>query len=76
MNSFEERVLSDLAELKAHMRWVLGNGNEGKIQELEIRVQKHDSYLQRAGGIGVAVGALMTLIHFAFDYLRVFQRQP
>jgi hypothetical protein len=41
MSDFERKVLSDLAELKAHMRWVVGNGNEGKIQELEARVQRH-----------------------------------
>ena len=35
MTNFEERVLRDLGELKAHMRWIVGNGNEGKIQELE-----------------------------------------
>ncbi len=37
MTNFEERVLRDLGELKAHMRWIVGNGNEGKIQELEMQ---------------------------------------
>ena len=34
MSDFEQKVLSDLAEVKAHMRWLVGNGNEGKMQEL------------------------------------------
>ena len=34
MSDFEQKVLSDLAEVKAHMRWLVGNGNEGKVQEL------------------------------------------
>lgn len=71
MNDFEERVLRDLGELKAHMRWIIGSGNEGKIQEMEERLQKHEAYLQKLGGIGAAVGVLITLIHLAFDYLKV-----
>ncbi len=74
MNEFEHRVLTDLSELKAHMRWLVGGGNEGKIQEIECKVQKHEAFLQRAGGIIAAIAALMMLIHFAFDYLRVFYR--
>jgi hypothetical protein len=70
MSDFERVVLSDLAELKAHMRWVVGNGNEGKIQELEERVRKHESFLQRYTGIAAAVGGLLTLFHVAVDYLR------
>lgn len=71
MNDFEERVLRDLAELKAHMSWLVGSGNEGKMQELEQRVRKHDQTLQRLGGMGAAFGVLLTLMHVAIDYLRV-----
>lgn len=70
MTEFEQKVLSDLAELKAHMRWVVGNGNEGKIQEIEGRVDRHEAYLQRFTGIGAALASLLTLFHFAIDYLR------
>jgi hypothetical protein len=70
MSDFERLVLSDLAELKAHMRWIVGNGNEGKIQELEQRVQRHESFLQRYTGIAAAVVGLLTLLHIAVDYLR------
>ena len=71
MTNFEERVLRDLGELKAHMRWIVGNGNEGKIQELKSRIQKHEAALQRTAGIGVAVGMLLTIMHLAMDSLRV-----
>ncbi len=74
MTNFEERVLRDLGELKAHMRWIVGNGNEGKIQELEMRIQKHETALQRTAGLGVAAGILVTLMHLALDSLKVLHR--
>jgi hypothetical protein len=52
------------------MRWIVGNGNEGKIQELEMRIQKHESTLQRAAGIGAAAGVLLTILHITLDSLR------
>jgi hypothetical protein len=70
MTNFEERVLRDLGELKTHMRWIVGNGNEGKIQELETRIQKHEAALQRTAGLGVAAGILLTIMHLALDSLR------
>jgi hypothetical protein len=70
MTNFEERVLRDLGELKTHMRWIVGNGNEGKIQELESRIQRHEAALQRAAGIGVAAGVLLTILHITLDSLR------
>ena len=58
-------------ELKTHMRWIVGNGNEGKIQELETRIQKHEAALQRTAGLGLAAGILLTVVHLALDSLRV-----
>lgn len=69
LTEFEERVLTDLAELKANMRWIVGNGNPGKIQEIEQRVDRHEAYLQRFTGIATAIGSLLTFFHFAIDYL-------
>lgn len=74
MTNFEERVLRDLSELKAHMRWIIGNGNEGKMQELESRLQKHEAALQRATGLGAAVAVLLTVAHLALDSLKVWHR--
>ena len=64
------RALFKLNEVKAHMRWLVGNGNEGKIQELEARVGRHEAYLQRFGGIATALACLLTFVHFAMDFLR------
>ena len=71
MTDFEQRVLSDLGELKTHMRWIVGDGNQGKIQEIEQRVERHEAYLQRFTGIAAAVVSLLTLFHIAIDWLRL-----
>src|SRR6266496_1511562 len=71
MTSFEERVLRDLGELKAHMRWIVGNGNEGKMQELENRIRRNEASLQRTAGIGLACGVLLTILHLALDSMKV-----
>ena len=71
ITEFEERVLNDLAELKTNMRWIIGNGNHGKIREIEERVNRHEAYLQRFTGVATAVGALLTFFHIAIDYLRL-----
>ncbi|HUO60899.1 MAG TPA: hypothetical protein VMU24_09550 [Candidatus Acidoferrales bacterium] len=67
MNAFEEMVLRDLGELKTHIRWIVGNGNEGKMQELEKRVQKQEATLQRIAGIGAAMMALVTILNLAIN---------
>jgi hypothetical protein len=69
LTEFEERVLSDLAELKTNMRWIVGDGNAGKIQQIEQRVDRHEAYLQRFTGVATAIGSLLTFFHFAIDYL-------
>ncbi len=71
MTDFEKQVLSDLAELKANMRWLIGNGSPGVIAELTEQVAAHDRLLQRARGVGAVVVALLTLIHLGIDYLRM-----
>ncbi|MFZ0313914.1 MAG: hypothetical protein WAL85_14500 [Candidatus Korobacteraceae bacterium] len=69
LSDFEQKVLSDLAELKANMRWVIGNGNQGKIQEIEERVERHEAYLQRFTGVATAVASLLTFFHLVVDYM-------
>ena len=71
MTDFEKTVLADLAELKAHMRYLVGTGNDGRVHELEERVARHERYVQRAGGIAAGLAGLMALIHVAIDYLRL-----
>jgi hypothetical protein len=67
---FEQQVLTDLASLKTDMRWLVGNGNPGKFQELERRVDQHEAYIQRFTGIATAVASLLTLFHLAIDLIR------
>lgn len=74
MTQFEEQVLRDLAELKAHMRWIIGNGNEGKMQEIEQRLTRQEGLLQRAMGVVVGLTGLATLVHLALSYLRMGHR--
>ena len=71
VDQFEERVLADLSELKAHMRWVVGNGNQGKIQEIEERLQRHETHLQRMMGVGSALAAAITVLNLVANFLRV-----
>jgi len=71
LTDFEQRVLSDLAELKAHMRWIVGEGGQGKIQAIEERVSRHEAYLQRFAGVATALVTLVTLFHLAIDFLRL-----
>jgi hypothetical protein len=73
MTDFERQVLSDLSELKANMRWLVGDGQPGVIQALSDRVDRHEQFVQRAGGIGAAIAGLLTLIHVGIDYLRLHQ---
>lgn len=77
MSEFEERVLAELAEVKsslaevrAHLRWLLGNGNPGLIAQLEERVARHEAYVQKAAGVGTVLAVLLTIAHLAMDYLR------
>ena len=71
MTDFESQVLSDLAQLKTQMHALLGNGQPGRLHQLEQRVEHHEAFVQRAGGIGALFGFLITALHFALDYLRL-----
>jgi hypothetical protein len=71
MDDFEERVLSDLSELKAHMRWVVGSGNQGKIQEIEERLNRHETHLQRMVGVGSALAAAITVMNLVVNFLKM-----
>ncbi|HVZ59700.1 MAG TPA: hypothetical protein VG892_02840 [Terriglobales bacterium] len=70
MTDFEKQVLADLSELKTNMHWLVGNGQPGWIQRLSARVDRHESLLQRAGGIGAAILTGLTLVHLAIDYMK------
>jgi hypothetical protein len=70
MPDFENQVLSDLAVLKSQMHELLGNGQPGRLRELEQRVERHERVVQRASGIGALLAFLLTLLHASADLLK------
>jgi len=68
---FEAQVLADLGELKAQMRSLIGNGQPGRIKELEARVERHEAYVQKISALFAAGGALLTLAHLALEFFRI-----
>jgi hypothetical protein len=68
MTDFEKQVLQDLTELKAQMRQLLGNGQPGRLQLLEQRVQQHEEFVHRASGVGAVFGLLLTIANVLINY--------
>lgn len=69
MTDFEGRVLSDLNVLKSQMREIIGIGQPGRLAQLEGRMQDHEKSVQRLKGMAAAFGTLITVAHFAIDFL-------
>ena len=65
MNEFEAQVLSDLNVLKTQMTGLMGDGNGGRIADLERRLEKHEQSWQRAKGFLAAVSVLFAVIEVA-----------
>jgi len=61
-------------QLKAQMRWLVGNGHPGKLKELEERVERHEQFVNRVGGISACLATVITLVHVGMDYLKVHGR--
>jgi len=70
MNEFEAQVLSDLSVLKTQMTSLMGDGNGGRIAELEQRMDRHEQNWQRAKGFLAAVSVLFAVIEVAVEALR------
>ena len=70
MNEFEEQVLSDLCVLKTQMTGLVGDGNSGRMTELERRIERHEQNLQRAKGFMAAVSVLMAVVEVAVEAWR------
>ncbi|HSE49745.1 MAG TPA: hypothetical protein VLA96_11100 [Terriglobales bacterium] len=67
---FEQQVLADLTELKTQMKLLLGNGQPGRVQLLESRVEHHEALVQRAVGVGALAGFLTTMLNLVLSYLQ------
>ncbi len=69
MTDFEGQVLADLSVLKNQMKEILGNGQPGRLAQLEARVFDHERTMQRMKGLAAAFGGLLTFAHVAIDLL-------
>lgn len=67
MNKFEAQVLSDLSVLKSQMSGLVGDGNSGRLAELEHRMEQHELNWQRAKGFAAAMSVLLTVIEVALQ---------
>jgi hypothetical protein len=70
MTEFEAQVLADLSVLKNQMTVLVGDGNTGRIGEIEKRVTQHEEQYQNVRGVAIAFGAVITLLQFLIDYFR------
>jgi hypothetical protein len=67
MNEFEAQVLSDLCVLKTQMAGLMGDGNGGRLAELERRMDHHEQNWQRTRGFLAALSVLFAVIEVAFE---------
>ena len=70
INEFEAQVLSDLSVLKTQITNLMGDGNGGRIAELEQRMERHEQNWQRAKGFLAAVSVLFAVVEVAFEAWR------
>ena len=63
MTEYERQVLEDLSVLKAQMHQLMGIGQPGRLNQLELRVDSHDRSVQRLKGLAGAFGGLLTVVH-------------
>ena len=67
INEFEAQVLSDLNVLKTQMNGLTGDGNGGRIGELEHRMERHEQNWQRAKGFLAAFSVLLAVAEAAVE---------
>ena len=67
MNEFEAQVLSDLSVLKTQMNGLMGDGNGGRIADLEWRMARQEQNWQRAKGFLAAFSVLFAIVEVAFE---------
>jgi hypothetical protein len=70
MNEFEAQVLSDLSALKTQITNLMGDGNGGRIADLERRIERHEQNWQRAKGFLAAVSVLFAFVEVALAVWR------
>lgn len=70
MNEFEAQVLSDLSVLKSQMNSLMGDGNGGRLGDLERRMDHHEQNWQRAKGFLAAVSVVFAVLEVAVEAWR------
>ena len=65
INEFEAQVLSDLSVLKSQMAGLMGDGNGGRMVELERRMDRHEQNWQRAKGFLAAISVVFAVVEVA-----------
>jgi hypothetical protein len=70
MNEFEAQVLSDLSVLKSQMTGLLGDGNGGRLAELERRMEQHEHNWQRVKGFLAAFSVVFFVLEVAAEAWR------
>ena len=65
INEFEAQVLSDLSVLKSQMTGLMGDGNGGRMVELERRMDRHEQNWQRAKGFLAAISVVFAVVEVA-----------
>jgi len=69
VTDFEARVLEELSVLKAQMHQLMGIGQPGRLNQLEMRVDSHERSVQRLKGLAGAFGGFLTLLHLGIAWL-------
>jgi hypothetical protein len=70
MNEFEAQVLSDLNVLKTQITNLMGDGNGGRIAELERRIERHEQNWQRAKGFLAAFSIVIAVLEVGLEAWR------
>ena len=70
MNEFEAQVLSDLSVLKTQMAGLVGDGNGGRLGDLERRMDRHEQNWQRAKGFLAALSVAFAVVEVAVEAWR------
>jgi hypothetical protein len=65
INEFEAQVLSDLSVLKSQMTGLMGDGNGGRLVELERRMDRHEQNWQRTKGFLAAISVVFAVVEVA-----------
>jgi hypothetical protein len=68
VESFDDVVITDLGVLKNQMREIVGNGQPGRLAQIESHLHEHEKTVQRLKGMAGAFGGLLTIAHFAIDF--------